>query len=350
MLPDPDRVRRKETERERKVARRSTKKKPGAAVISKTMMLVLILCLLTVFTAGCGGGSSGSADDAKPAESAEAVDTAKAADKEDGFETPKFRKATFNKSKAEGNEEVQVDLSSVSSGYIALVCNSDARVKLQVIKDEDTYTYDVVMGKTQIFPLQCGNGSYTIKVMKNIEDNKYFELYKCEANVKLKDKLGPYLRPNQYADYTEKSECVKEAADLAKKAKSEQEFVQSVYDFVCKKIDYDKEKAETVQSGYIPEPDEILKSGKGICFDYSSLAASMLRSQGIPTKIIFGYVAPNDLYHAWNMFYTEETGWTKVEFKVSEKDWSRIDLTFSANGEDSKFIGDGKNYTDVYQY
>ena len=31
-------------------------------------------------------------------------------------------------------------------------------------------------------------------------------------------------------------------------------------------------------------------------------------------------------------------------------DWNRIDLTFSANGADAQFIGDGGNYTDVYQY
>ena len=93
-----------------------------------------------------------------------------------------------------------------------------------------------------------------------------------------------------------------------------------------------------------------METGKGICFDYASLAASMLRSQGIPTKIIFGYVAPDNLYHAWNMFYTKETGWVSVEFKVNEKEWTRMDLTFSANGSDQKFIGDGSNYADVYQY
>ncbi|MBQ2582903.1 MAG: transglutaminase domain-containing protein, partial [Erysipelotrichaceae bacterium] len=113
---------------------------------------------------------------------------------------------------------------------------------------------------------------------------------------------------------------------------------------------YDKAKAESVQSGYLPDPDETLATGKGICFDYASLTASMLRSQGIPTKLIFGYVSPNDVYHAWNMIYTEEAGWIVAEFKVNENDWNRIDLTFSANGAESRFIGDGGNYTDVYQY
>ena len=76
----------------------------------------------------------------------------------------------------------------------------------------------------------------------------------------------------------------------------------------------------------------------------------MLRSQGIPTKIVFGYVSPDDLYHAWNMFYTEETGWVTAKFEVVGDSWVRLDLTFAAGGEDMEFIGDGNNYADVYYY
>jgi hypothetical protein len=50
------------------------------------------------------------------------------------------------------------------------------------------------------------------------------------------------------------------------------------------------------------------------------------------------------------MFYTEESGWVAVEFKVDPDDWNRMDLTFAANGEDSEFIGDGSNYTEVFIY
>jgi hypothetical protein len=50
------------------------------------------------------------------------------------------------------------------------------------------------------------------------------------------------------------------------------------------------------------------------------------------------------------MFYTKEEGWVTVEFKTNEEDWNRIDLTFSANGADPTFIGDGSNYAQVYQY
>ncbi|MBR4485156.1 MAG: transglutaminase domain-containing protein [Erysipelotrichaceae bacterium] len=140
------------------------------------------------------------------------------------------------------------------------------------------------------------------------------------------------------------------AGEFAAASTDALDYIGKVYKYVCENVKYDKEKAETVKSGYLPKPDETLKTGKGICFDYASLTASMLRSQGIPTKVIFGYVSPDDLYHAWNMFYTKETGWVSVEFKVNEKEWTRMDLTFSANGSDQKFIGDGSNYADVYQY
>ena len=76
----------------------------------------------------------------------------------------------------------------------------------------------------------------------------------------------------------------------------------------------------------------------------------MLRSQGVPTKVIFGYVAPNDTYHAWNVFYTTETGWVAVEYKISSKSWNRLDLTFAAGGASASFVGDGSKYSDLYQY
>lgn len=323
----------------------------GSAVKALMALIIITLCFGLTACGGSGGGSGGSSGSGSSGSSSSSDASASKNEGEPGdYKIPKFRDAKFDDGSAEGNEEAKVDLSSASEGYIAVVCNSDARLKLQVFKDKDTYTYDVTQGTTQIYPLQCGNGSYTIKVMKNVEGNSYYELYKCSVDVKLKDKFQPYTRPNQYADYSKESECVKEAEKLAKEATSEGDFVAKVYEYVCGKVTYDYDFAKNVPTGYLPVPDKTLESGKGICLDYASLSASMLRSQGIPTKIIFGYVAPNDLYHAWNMFYTKKEGWVTVEFKTDKKNWNRLDLTFAANGESDEFIGDGSNYEDVYQY
>lgn len=279
--------------------------------------------------------------------------TADAGKKNSGetYKVPEFRDAVFHAENAEGNDEVLVDLSSCSIGYVAIHLQpTDVKIKFQVIKDEETITYTAVSGIDQIFPLQSGDGYYQFRVMKNIGDNKYVELYSCGMDVVIPDEFDPFLRPNQYADYNTGSECVKLAASLAAESADQEEFINKVYSYVVKNIKYDTPKAESVQSGYLPVPDSTLKEGKGICFDYASLAASMLRSQGVPTQIIFGYVAPNDLYHAWNKFYSEKDGWKLVEFKVTGKEWNRIDLTFYANKAGSKFIGDGSNYAEAYKF
>ncbi|MBQ2627350.1 MAG: hypothetical protein IJG17_06140 [Eubacterium sp.] len=267
-----------------------------------------------------------------------------------GYTIPPFRDAKFDAGAAQSNGPASIDLSSCSEGYVGMRCDSDSKIKFQVVKDDVTYTYSVVNRTDQIFPLQMGNGHYVFKVMENIVDNKYAEIFKTETDVTIADPMDPYLRPNQYSNYTEQSESVKKARSFAESASGEDDFIHQVYDYVCKNIKYDKERAESVQSGYLPDPDKTMKEKKGICLDYACLAAAMLRSQGVPTQIIFGYVAPDDVYHAWNKFYTEEGGWTLVEFKVAGNAWNRIDLTFSANGADKKFIGDGSNYMEAYCY
>ena len=304
---------------------------------SAKVLITTTLLILCLFFTACGSSGSAASSGGENSNG-------------EGDFYPEYHDAEFHEDDAEGSGDVQVDLSCVSDGYFGVTAKSDTRLKLQVFKDDDTFTYDLVSGEPQIFPLQSGDGTYTIKVMENVSGNSYYEKYSTSASVSLKDEFAPFVRPNAYADYSEDSDCVQEASKLAEGTTSESEFVGKVYDYICKKVDYDYKEAETVQSGYVPDPDEVMDTGKGICFDYASLAASMLRSQGIPTKIIFGYVAPDNLYHAWNMFYTEEKGWTTVEFSVDPGDWNRVDLTFSANGQNADFIGDGTNYQDVYEF
>lgn len=312
-------------------------------------LFVVCLAILIFCFAGCGGGSSSeAASEGAKASSGEAKAGGSA---EAGYEAPDFRDSKFHEDEAEGSGSAQVDLSETSKGYVAVSASSERRLKFQVIKGDDTYNYDIDNdGTPSVFPLQCGDGTYQFKVMENIVDSKYAEMYSTSADVELKDEFQPFLRPSDYVDYEENSDCVKKAAEIAAKSETAMDLVAGIYDYVAGSITYDKKKAASVESGYLPEPDETMESGEGICFDYASLAAAMLRSQGIPCKVIFGYVAPDNLYHAWNMFYTKETGWVTVDYKVNKNSWSRLDLTFAANGADGEFIGDGSHYSDVYFY
>lgn len=267
------------------------------------------------------------------------------------YQAPAFAASAFHPEAAERSGTVQLDLSALAEGYVAVSAESARRLKFQAIQGEITYNYDLSGdGTPSVFPLQSGDGTYRFRVMENVEENKYAEIYSAEAEVQLADEFQPFLRPSDYVPYDENSQCVAKAAELAKSASTALDVVAAVYECVCSNVTYDREKAMTVQSGYLPDPDETLRTGQGICFDYAALAAAMLRSQGIPTKMIFGMVGPEGLYHAWNMFYTAETGWVTVGFQVDEKTWNRLDLTFSAGGESAEFIGNGENYADLYQY
>ena len=141
-----------------------------------------------------------------------------------------------------------------------------------------------------------------------------------------------------------------EQAEAAAETSDDLDAVADIYHYVIGHVAYDLEKAETVAAGYLPDVDETLRSGKGICFDYASLTAAMLRSQNIPTRLEIGY--SGDIYHAWISVYTEETGWIDRLIEFTSGGWTRMDPTLAAGNDSSsaalKYVGDGSNYTTQY--
>jgi transglutaminase-like putative cysteine protease len=244
-----------------------------------------------------------------------------------------------------------VDLSHLSEGYVAASVQAEERLKFQIINGKNTYNYDLPNdGKWTVYPLNMGNGSYIFRVMQNVGEDKYTELWNSSRTVSMTDEFQPYIRPNQFVDYTTTSNCVAKAKELASHCDSDLEVASAVYDYIVSNVKYDYDEAETVQSGYLPYPDEVLSSKKGICFDYASLAAAMLRSQGIPTQLITGYMGEKSQYHAWNKIYIKGKGWIVGEIKVTGNNWKRVDMTLAASGESKDFLEDDSNYTTRYTY
>ncbi|NTU89628.1 MAG: transglutaminase domain-containing protein [Actinobacteria bacterium] len=238
---------------------------------------------------------------------------------------------SFSSDAAEGPLSARIDCSSVASGYVAASAQSDSGLKFQVVFGDTTYSYDLPGdGTPYYFPLQSGNGYYGFRIMQDVGDNRYIELFSTGAQVEMESELAPFLRPNRIVEYSASSECVAVATEMRANASSELDLAASIYDYITENVEYDYEKAAGVSTGYIPSPDETLATKRGICFDYASLAAAMMRSQGIPAKVVTGYVLPDNIYHAWNVLYFEETGWITVEIAVEEGTWRRVDLTFAA--------------------
>ena len=250
-------------------------------------------------------------------------------------------------------EQVTIDYSNTADGYVMVLFKGETSKRLKVqVKSGTTYTYNLPQQQWTVFPLSDGNGHYQVKVFINTSGSQYSLLTAVELDVTLADEFAPFLRPNQYVDYSAASKAVETAWEITKDIDNPLGKVEAVYNYVVKELTYDNHKAATVQSGYIPVLDSVLEEKKGICFDYASLMTGMLRSQGIPCKMVFGYTG--GAYHAWISVWTEDTGWVDGVIFFDGIAWQRLDPTFASYDNQSdrimRYIGDGTNYSEKYFY
>lgn len=297
--------------------------------------LTALLAVFALAFTGCGAGKA----EKKTADP----------DKKGSFVIADFRDASFDENQAEDFGNIRADFSGLSRGYVAVRAKSDKRMKFQICCGENKYNYDLTDGEETVFPLNMGDGSYTFRLMEQVSGTKYACSWSESADVKMEDEFQPYLRTSQIVPYSESSDCVKLAKELASACDTDADMASAVYEYLVKNVKYDNKKAKTVQSGYLPVPDETLKTSKGICFDYAALAAAMLRSVGIPCRLITGYV-DEETYHAWNSFYLSEQGWVTVEIKAQPKSWQRVDITFAAGGTSAEKLLNDERYTTRFVY
>ncbi len=195
------------------------------------------------------------------------------------------------------------------------------KFKLRITKDGSKYDYNLYDGE-EVFPLQMGSGSYTAKLYERISGNKYRQI-KSESEYVSLEENQVYLQSVQNINWSDKSKAIQLAKKLGLNKNTSEEKFKEIYNEIIKTIAYDYEKASTVTTRYLPVIDNTYLEKKGICYDYSSLMASMLRSLGIPTKMKHGYSRElnaqegRQIYHAWN------------EVLLNNK-WLVVDTTFDA--------------------
>lgn len=251
-------------------------------------------------------------------------------------------------------DKAEIDFSCADEGYISAVyMGKSERAKLRIKCGNLQYDHDLAAdGTREFFPLM-ESGSYSVKVYELVTGKSYGEAVSAEFETEIKSSTGMYLYPNKYIDFSSASACVKKAAELCAGINDDIGKIAEIFGYVAGNITYDKKLAATVTSGYIPDPDTTLEKGTGICFDYASLMAAMLRSQGIPTRLVIGYAEP-EIYHAWNEIYTAETGWITPELFLKKKGYNIADATFYAGNSDKEkiadYIEDESNYSAVYRY
>ena len=259
-------------------------------------------------------------------------------------------------SQTKANSSATIDYSNTKDGYVMAKWSDGGSPKIKVLvkgPSGTTYQYNLrTDGNYDTFPLSDGNGTYTIGVYKNTSGTQYSTVVSCSTDVKLNDEFAPFIRPNQYVTFNANSEAVKKAAELCANTSDNLDKVTQVYNYVINNVTYDKEKAQSVKSGYLPNVDNTLKTKKGICFDYAALMSAMLRSQSVPVKLVIGYTG--SVYHAWINVYSEKDGWIEGKIYFDGKQWKLMDPTFASSGKQSdsimQYIGTGSNYTAKYLY
>lgn len=313
--------------------RRTARRASRVLFVAVTLLFLLTLTSCGGSTAGSGTSDSDTTSGAPLAQSALAL-------------------SAFDPAAAQGSADAAIDASHLEEGYVAASATSQTRLKLEVANGEASYYYDLPSDGTPIVaPLNMGDGTYSFTIWENSSGNRYAYVFSVDdCAVAMIDENQPFIRPNVFCDYNESSQSTTLANELCADAENQGEALRRIYAWIADNISYDEQKAASVidATGYIPSPDATIASGTGICFDYASLASAMLRSQGIPCKIVTGTVSPDNIYHAWNMVYIDGT-WVSAHISVDQNTWTRIDLTFVASGG-SDYVGDGTTYTDRYTY
>lgn len=313
---------------------------------------LLSLIVLCVSLAACGTMGGPATEDSSGTSSG----GAQAKESKQGIRDNTIRVLTPEASGTEvyENDDASIDVSNASDGYVMVAYKGSAAKVRMLIETPAGNTYNYLMdldGTYDVFPLSEGSGTYKIGVYENLHDNQYAVAFSQSVNITLKDEYSMYLYPNAYVHFTASSTAVKKGQELAAGADTDLDVVENVYHYITKNIKYDYDKAETVESGYVPDVDETLATGKGICFDYASLMGAMLRSQGIPTRLEIGYAGTE--YHAWISVYTKETGWIDKVIQFDGSKWTLMDPTLGSYANSSTIkdhLADDTYYQLKYKY
>lgn len=214
---------------------------------------------------------------------------------------------------------VDLDLDKMTDGVIGITYYGQEgnRYKVMITKGSEEYTYDHFGTGKEYFPLQLGSGTYKVSVLENISGTSYKVIQSKNINVVITSEPAVFLQSIQNINWDRSMEAIRLADSLVAGFTTAEEKLQAIYKYITENIDYDYSKIETLDKQYIPDVEATLAFGKGICYDYAALMASMLRSQGIPTKLVKGYSDNVEGYHAWNEVYLDG-------------EWITVDTTYDA--------------------
>lgn len=255
-------------------------------------------------------------------------------------------------------------------------------ITLTAVPESDVYSYCMIslyqsssestLNK-QVIPYQVGssydvssipNGEYYLQLYRGTQKSgvSYYPLYYYEKGIRLRLSdndialeyspvyehnktmssnarfsemaLDYYLLPDSCIESEDEQICAL-ATQITMGATSDYEKVRLVYEWVCNNIWYDYDSYLGVESSdYSVQSTKVLKSKKSVCEGFADLTAALLRSQGIPTKVISGYALGVSTKGAWNSS-NQKTSKTNHAWNEAYVDgrWVILDTTWGTNNK-----------------
>ena len=243
------------------------------------------------------------------------------------------------------SDALTIDKSHAAEGIVQVQYKSPLTktVKVRIEKDTVIYDYFILNNEVTTFPLQSGAGTYKISVVENVSGSTYRVAKTDTVKVDKLEDRKVFTNSIQLINFNGKMVSIVELNKLIADTKTDREKLDIIYNYIINNFTYDFDKVNMVATNatYIPVIDNVFAARKGVCYDYASLFAAILRANGIPTKLEMGYYTQVDAYHAWNEVFVDG-------------EWMIIDTTYDAQAREYKMNftmkKDNKEFKVVKQY
>lgn len=248
---------------------------------------------------------------------------------------------------------IVIDKNKLDFGIVGVSYNDSlpadgSRIKVYTNKKGSTeYHYTVWERDTLLYyPLQYGNGEYSIRVFRESKPNtsKYQSIFSQNVQVNTSNALNVFLQSNVNMMWNPDMRCIAFAKELTKGLSVDYDKANTVWKYIVSNFNYDyplavKIKENGTKYNYAPNIELTYTVRKDICFGLTSLFNSMLRSVGVYAKMNHGYAKLSSDYHAWSEVYFNNV-------------WNTIDVTFdiSQNFRDKIVIREPSDYSVKYFY
>lgn len=261
------------------------------------------------------------------------------------------------------NKYVKINTNTASKGYIEVQYiepngyNIEVNVNTKVANQRGTtgawhYYTTFKAPCTLKVALTYGNTEYTINVWSTM-NGEYGNMpsKKAELTIKLSNvsQTGGFLLSTGEVIYNQDMNFIKKANEIAATCSNGFEVVSKIYDWLTSYMSY-KIYEETSVRHYKCNLQTVYNRKAGVCYDYAVVLAAMLRSQGIPCKVVFGKYSNSTSGngHAWNEVYITQSGSISTnKLAIDGKKWCRLDPTLTSVNpypESITFMNNSSNY------